>query len=333
MTDFTQLLGKAWLPIRYFEANLYAELGVSIEEQSRNPEDVRFFSNIPYREVFPQNVFWSQCCFEKPFIAQFKSISEAAEVLRSVQRNWTLYPTTLFRRAKLIEERLPFISRKPRRFPYAVPDLPMGVWTLLDERTLLASAVTSSPFPLGQIFFQEDKINPPSRAYLKLWEAMTLLEFYRKKTIAEKGFEAEGWALPDAGSRCLDAGACPGGWSWVLTQMGAEVVAIDRSELADSLMQNPKVQFIPHDAFTITPQKLGRFDWICCDVICYPPRLLDWIHTWLASGLCENFICTIKMQGEPDFRSTRAFACIPHSKVVHLTANKHELTWLHAPWL
>jgi 23S rRNA (cytidine2498-2'-O)-methyltransferase len=69
-------------------------------------------------------------------------------------------------------------------------------------------------------------------------------------------------------------------------------------------------------------------DWVFSDVICYPPRLYEWVQRWLASGLCKNFVCTIKMQGsEPDFETTRLFAAIPGSTVVHLYHNKHELTW------
>jgi 23S rRNA (cytidine2498-2'-O)-methyltransferase len=34
------------------------------------------------------------------------------------------------------------------------------------------------------------------------------------------------------------------------------------------------------------------------------------------------------MQGEPDFETTRLFAAIPGSTVVHLHHNKHELCWM-----
>jgi 23S rRNA (cytidine2498-2'-O)-methyltransferase len=94
----------------------------------------------------------------------------------------------------------------------------------------------------------------------------------------------------------------------------------------------PSIRFIQHDAFTLKPEDIGPVDWLFCDVICYPPRLYGWIEKWLASGLCNNFVCTIKMQGGADtavdFDTPRRFAAIPGSRVVHLYHNKHELTWL-----
>ena len=92
--------------------------------------------------------------------------------------------------------------------------------------------------------------------------------------------------------------------------------------------RKPNITFIKHDAFTLKPADLGPQDWVCSDVICYPERLLEWVNLWLDSGLCKNFICTIKMQGKADHAITKVFADIPGSHIVHLTANKHELTWI-----
>jgi 23S rRNA (cytidine2498-2'-O)-methyltransferase len=50
------------------------------------------------------------------------------------------------------------------------------------------------------------------------------------------------------------------------------------------------VEYLKHDAFTLKPEDLGKTGWVFSDVICYPPRLFAWIESWLASGLCENFI-------------------------------------------
>jgi 23S rRNA (cytidine2498-2'-O)-methyltransferase len=98
----------------------------------------------------------------------------------------------------------------------------------------------------------------------------------------------------------------------------------------------PLVDFIKHDAFTLKPEDLGPMDWVFCDVICYPSRLYEWIEKWLASGLCKNFVCTIKMQAADNssavdyegIDAARKFAAIPGASVVHLWHNKHELTWI-----
>ena len=379
------LAGKAWIPVKGFESHLDDELAlqahglpgrmwrfspVSEGCSDFNLSDVPVQSSrLVYCEDIRQEVFWKQLCWEEPFVVRFRSIGEAAELLRGIQRNWAHYPLNCFRRAELIGKKLPYISKKEKPFPYTVPLVGMGVWSLLDEHTLLASAKTSSPFPLGVIRFTEDHQNPPSRAYLKLWEALTLLDFYYRCAAEARTQPAEirslpvgavpvethslpteavaaeqkektvpsvipvEWALPQRGTRCVDAGACPGGWTWVLNNLGAEITAIDRSPLADFLMREPLITFMQHDAFTLTPESLGKQDWVCSDVICYPPRLLEWVERWRASGLCSKFICTIKMQGAPDFDTIRRFAEIPHSKIVHLTANKHELTWLCAPFI
>jgi 23S rRNA (cytidine2498-2'-O)-methyltransferase len=201
----------------------------------------------------PQQAFWTANIWEKPFLLRFSSINEAANALRGIQRNWAPVLNAHFRRGELIQSKLPHLSPKPRVFPWLLPQTPMGAWTLLDEHTILASAECTSPFPAGNPNLAEDKINPPSRAYLKLQEALTL---------------ARTW--PQEGAHCLDAGACPGGWTWVLTQLGAQVEAIDRSPLDERLMANPLVNFTKHDAFTLPPEHFGPMDWVFSDVNLLP---------------------------------------------------------------
>jgi len=317
--ELTYLNGKAWLAVPDFQHNLFSELSI---DPLKPRQGVSIWGDLVYCPSCSVPAFWHRTRLDKPFTAHFSSIKEAADILRSIQRNWAHYPVSSFRRAALITEKLPFIRDKPRVYPYIVPQNPMGLWTLLDDHTLFASAETSSPFPRGEIQFEEDHENPPSRAYLKMYEALAWVSY-----LYPPSEPTTRYILP-SGARCVDAGACPGGWTWALTKLGAKVTAIDRSPLAPSLMAHPDVTFIKHDAFTLTPQELGPQDWVCSDVICYPPRLLEWVNKWLASGLCENFICTIKMQGETDHKTTQEFAAIPGSHIMHLTANKNELTWI-----
>ena len=260
-------------------------------------------------------VFWHLNTWLNPVKIEFDSINEAAGALRKIQRNWAPVLFTQFRRGALIASKLPPLSQKRRPFPWTLPEAPMGAWTLLDANTMLASSRCSSPFPGGVIEFEEDREGPPSRAYLKLWESFVRLR-----------------SLPGKGERCLDAGASPGGWTWVLSNLGTGVIAVDRSSLDANIASMPGVNFIRHDAFTLRPEDVGPIDWLFSDVICYPPRLYEWIEKWLSSGLCKNFVCTIKMQGSVDngmdFDTPRRFAAIPGSQVLHLYHNKHELTWI-----
>ena len=189
------------------------------------------------------NPYWSSCAYESPIIVSFTSIKEAARSLKGIQRNWSSSQYANFRRASLITDALPYINRKKKTFPCSLPQSPVGIFTLLGPSLMLCSAKTSSYIPSGLIELEEDHVNPPSRAYLKLEEALIRIN-------SEKG------VLPKAGERCLDAGACPGGWTWVLRQLGCTVTAVDRSELSPSLMSDTCVTFIKHDAFTLPMEDL-----------------------------------------------------------------------------
>jgi len=295
------LKGTAYLAPIGFEKQLSDELQGIVERYER----------LYITDRKPVQSFWAQNIWLEPFVANFESISQAASLLKDIQRNWALYPYAEHRRAALIQEKLPYISGKPVKFPINIPEAPMGSFVLLDKTTLIASARCSSAFPNGEILFEEVREGPPSRAYLKLWEALVL---------AGK--------MPSAGSRCLEIGSSPGGWTWVLANLGATVLSIDRSELDPEVAKMPGVCFTKGNAFGMTPEKVGPVDWIFSDVACYPEKLLEWISLWLESGYCKNFICTLKFQGEGGYAIANDFANIPGSRVLHLGHNKHELTWI-----
>ena len=239
------------------------------------------------------------------------SIGEAARALRAIQRNWAMYAPLHHRRAALIQERLPHVSSKPIVFPAAAPTAPLGSWTLLAPDRMLAAARCSSPFANGEVALVEDREGPPNRAYLKLWEALTLQRRW-----------------PQPGERCLDLGASPGGWSWVLAELGATVVAVDKAPLDPKVTAMPNVEWRGESAFALDPESVGPVDWLFSDIACYPARLLRLVERWRASGLVKNFVCTLKFQGETDHEAARAFAALPGARVVHLHHNKHELTFM-----
>ncbi|MGH6969517.1 MAG: SAM-dependent methyltransferase, partial [Stellaceae bacterium] len=123
----------------------------------------------------PRPVAWVANVWRDPVRLPIASIGDAAKKLRAIQRNWALYSHTHHRRAALVAERLPKVTAKPLVFGAPAPTAPLGSWMLLDEATLLAAAQCSSPFANGEARFVEDREAPPSRAYLKLWEAFTLM--------------------------------------------------------------------------------------------------------------------------------------------------------------
>jgi len=241
------------------------------------------------------------------------SIKAAARTLSGMQRNWALLPTTgSYRRARLIAEQLPYVAFRALPFPERPPAAPLGGWTLIAPDRMLAAPVTASPFPHGEPAFVEDREGPPNRAYLKLWETLTVLGRY-----------------PGAGEHCLDLGAAPGGWSHVLAELGAAVTAVDKAPLDPAVAARPNVTAQRDSAFGLRPQHVGHVDWLFCDVACYPNRLLDLVRRWLDAGMADNFVCTVKFQGQTDFAAMDAFAAIPGSRLMHLHHNKHELTWVY----
>jgi 23S rRNA (cytidine2498-2'-O)-methyltransferase len=258
----------------------------------------------------PRDVAWVANVWRNPQRLTIASIGDAAKQLRAIQRNWAHYSHAHHRRAMLIVEKLPKVSAKPLAFGDPAPTAPLGSWTLLDNATMLASSDCSSAFPNGEANFIEDKA-PPSRAYLKLWEAFTLLG-----------------VRPQPGTRCVDLGACPGGWSYVLAKLGAHVIAIDKAPLDPTVLALPGVEQRLESAFALAPRDIGPVDWLFSDVICYPARLLTLVEKFIAAGTVKNFFCTIKFQGDTDFVTQARFAAIPGSRLLHLHVNKHELTWV-----
>jgi 23S rRNA (cytidine2498-2'-O)-methyltransferase len=261
----------------------------------------------------PRPAAWVANLWHAPQRLAIASISDAARQLRSIQRNWALYAHGHHRRAALIEERLPKVSAKPLAFGAPAPAAPLGSWTLLDAGTLLAAPRCSSPFPHGEVQFIEDRTAPPSRAYLKLWEIFTLL--------GER---------PGPGEVCLDLGSSPGGWSWVLQQLGARVISVDKAPLDPRIAALPGIEFRQESAFSLGPNSVSGINWLFSDVVCYPRRLLALVERWIAAGTCRRFVCTIKFQGPTDHETARRFAAIPGSRLLHLHHNKHELTWIRS---
>ncbi len=296
----------AYLAAEGFEAELEQELvrtlgpNATIEKHGR----LLITAHTAVASVWAENIW-----FDPERIA-ITSIGDAAKALRQRGALWAPYAATLHRRSMLIQEKLPRRKETPLEFLGALPSRQLGSWTLLNEKTLLAASQCSSVFPNGALRFVENKQAPPSRAYLKLWELFTT-----------QGFR------PSPGEVCLDLGSSPGGWTWVLADLGCKVISVDRAPLDPTIAKMKGVEHLEKNAFALKPQELGPVDWLFSDIICYPKDLRALVETWLQSGLCRNLVCTVKFKGETDFETTERLAQIPGSRLRHLHHNKHELTW------
>ncbi len=256
-------------------------------------------------------MIWAQTTgFNMQFI-EITSIKDGAKKLKALGRNWGLFTVDFHRRAQLIQEELPKFNQKPIPFRHPLPEKAMGLWTLWEPNQILGTPQTSSPFALGEMTFQEDKVIPPSRAYLKLWEFFTV---YAPEAIA--------------GGTSIDVGSCPGGWTWVLRTLEFQhIISVDKSPIEKRIMDLGRIEFKGESAFGLDPKDFAEIDWFCSDIICYPERLLNLVKRFKDSGKVKNFVCTIKYQAETDWENTLKFLEIPGSHIVHLHHNKHEVTW------
>ena len=204
---------------------------------------------------------------------------------------------------------MPKVSAKPLQFGDPAPTAPLGSWTLIDQNTLLASPHCASAFPNGEAQFVEDR-TAPSRAYLKLWELFTLLD-----------------RRPGPGDLCIDLGASPGGWTWVL--QGSARRSQRRQGAARSGGRAPaQCRGAPRKRLRARPA-VGRTRGLAVlGRHLLSERLLALVREWLDAGTVRRFACTIKFQGATDFEAMREFAAIPGSRPLHLHHKKHELTWV-----
>lgn len=245
-------------------------------------------------------------------IISIESINDASKKLKLLTKTWVHFGSKVHRRGELILDNLSSIKKKSIPFLHELPAKEYGVFGLMEQNKLFYSLKPQSKIPLGEVEFHEDKVNPPSRAYLKLWETFTV-----------QGLR------PKAGERVIDVGSCPGGWTWVLQTMGCLVVSVDKAPLEPKIAALPRIEFLEESAFGLLPEKVGALDWFFSDIICYPSKLLELVKKWHASGMVKNFVCTIKFQGATDYAIMEKFLTdFPGSRIVHLYCNKHEVTWI-----
>ncbi len=236
---------------------------------------------------------------------------------------WLLLDGEHHRRAALISENLASAETTDLGPPDFSAAPSAGFFLIAPDRGV-AVFDSLGPYPGGAIPLEERRVGPPSRAYLKLWEAFARLRTH-----------------PRPGEATVDLGSCPGGWSWALAEMKTEVLSIDGAPLDPTVAARPEIIFRKGDAFRISPaDALAAFatprrkiDWLFSDMICEPRRLPELISRWLESGFCERFVISVKFKGEADTDAIARLAAIPGGRLRHLRQNKHELTWFRTPEL
>lgn len=261
-----------------------------------------------YISEYSDKAIWAQDALFDVKEIPIESIKDGATKLKKINAYWVNISFEHHRRSQLIQENLNFY--KPIELPFMgdMPKQKFGLWLLKDENTILASHKTLHKIPKGEVIFKEDKEVPPSRAYLKLWE------FFTMQNIS-----------PSLGKKVIDMGSCPGGWSWVLSELGCRVVSVDKAPLDPKLQDISNIEFIKKDAFKLDPKEIGKVDWFFSDIICEPKKLLELVEKW--KDFSAHFVCTIKFKGETDSKILREFSKFKGSEIFHLYNNKHEVTW------
>ncbi len=220
----------------------------------------------------------------------------------STEKN--LMATKLIHKLKLIpEKRIKFPVKKDFSYKFYI-------WTAIED-FIIYSAEPKSRYPAGWHEFDEDKTNPPNRAYLKLWEVLATQN-----------------CIIDPEANAIEIGASPGGWSWVLSQYFKTVYTFDKADLDPKVQKIPNIVHSKADAFKINPKNYANCSWFFSDLICSPEKMLETIQFWLDHSKIKNFICTVKFKGQTDYEVIDKLRKIPDSKLVRLYQNKHEITWI-----
>jgi 23S rRNA (cytidine2498-2'-O)-methyltransferase len=116
----------------------------------------------------------------------------------------------------------------------------------------------------------------PSRATSKLAEAMAWIGYG-----------------PESGDVCVDLGAAPGGWTWLLLRRKARVIAVDRANLQPDIARDRKVLHLRDNAFTFRPDEAA--DWLFCDMVWKPAEVAKLLAQWGQKHWARYLVSNIKL--------------------------------------
>lgn len=139
----------------------------------------------------------------------------------------------------------------------------------------LGVAAVLSPFAGGRARMKVPG-SAPSRASMKLAEAFHWLGFG-----------------PEKGEACVDLGAAPGGWTWLLLARGARVTAVDPAKLAPAIAKDRRVTHVRGSAFDFEPRE--PVDWLFCDMVWRPLEVAALLAKWSRRRWARMVLANIKL--------------------------------------
>ncbi|UTA46571.1 23S rRNA (cytidine(2498)-2'-O)-methyltransferase RlmM [Simiduia sp. 21SJ11W-1] len=178
----------------------------------------------------------------------------------------------------------------------------------------VSPAENSAPWPMGIPRLKLPK-ESPSRATLKLEEAW------------HQFIPRDQWDHQlQGGQRAVDLGAAPGGWTWLLVQRGMFVEAVDNGPMQEALMETGQVTHHKADGFQFEPRK--PVDWLVCDIVDKPARVVAMVSRWFEAGFCQQAIFNLKLPMKQRYQEVQkllqrlAEACDAAGKPVNLRARQ-----------
>lgn len=295
------------IPFLRFEKELENEL--LLYHQDILSKNEKFITIKPINE----KPIWAQAHLKNCQMVTFSNKSQAIKILKSIKNLGVNFQTGInIKLADAVKKELRELKLK--RIDYQVPskfNFKYFAWGLINDNTLIICETPSEQYPLGWHEFNEDKTTPPNRAYLKVWEILTLNHIQLNPN-----------------DIIIDVGSSPGGWSWALSHYVKKVYSIDKASLDQKVLKQPNIIYKPYDAFQLNPSDYNDCTWLFSDIICTPERLLSLVENWHENSNVKNYVCTIKFKGECDFDIISQFKKIKNSKIIHLYQNKNEVTWI-----
>lgn len=161
----------------------------------------------------------------------------------------------------------------------------------------------------------------PSRSFLKVEEAYRVLG-----------------CGPREGERVADLGAAPGGWSYSAARRGARVDAVDNGPLKAGAKDREEIRHLREDGFRFGPGAGEPYDWLFCDMVEDPYRILRLLDQWVQNEWCRKFVINLKFgRADPvallrevgQVRKT-SLGSWPVFRVRHLFHDREEITLVGA---
>jgi len=98
---------------------------------------------------------------------------------------------------------------------------------------------------------------------------------------------------PEPGELCVDLGAAPGGWTHVLLERRARVIAVDPARMSPTVAGRRGLQHVQASAFDWAPE--GPVDWLFCDMAWRPLEVAALLAKWGRRRWTRVVVANVKL--------------------------------------